>query len=176
MRLSILIMPIAFLFIGSCGRPSGKFESAAMDYVKGRIPFPEEVMEYFKSKPDFYKFKDPSEIPDNLVWEDGMDLPDIGSPKAKKGGTFNEYIGDFPRTLRFVGPEANGAFRKYMMDNNAMSLTMPHPNDLSRHIPGLAKSWAISEDKSTVYYKLDPEARYSDGVPVRAYQPIIPNA
>ena len=168
MRVTTLSVSVLLLFLGGCGQPAGKFESAAMDYVKERIPFPEEVMEYFKSKPEFFKFSDPSEIPENLVWEDGMDLPDIGSPEAKKGGTYHFFAGDFPRTLRFVGPEANGAFRRYILDNNVMLLTQTHPNYPARHFPGLAKSWAISEDRSTVYYKLDPDATYSDGVPVRA--------
>jgi microcin C transport system substrate-binding protein len=37
-----------------------------------------------------------------------------------------------------------------------------------KEIPGLAKAWAESPDGRTVYFKLDPEARYSDGVPLRA--------
>jgi microcin C transport system substrate-binding protein len=35
-------------------------------------------------------------------------------------------------------------------------------------IPGLANEWAVSEDGRTIYFRIDPEARYSDGVPVRA--------
>ena len=35
-------------------------------------------------------------------------------------------------------------------------------------IPGLAREWAVSADGRTIYFRLDPEARYSDGEPVRA--------
>ena len=35
-------------------------------------------------------------------------------------------------------------------------------------IPGIAKQWAVSEDGRTVYFRLNEEARYSDGVPVKA--------
>jgi microcin C transport system substrate-binding protein len=35
-------------------------------------------------------------------------------------------------------------------------------------IPGLARQWAVSKDGRTTYFRIDPEARYSDGKPVRA--------
>ena len=34
-------------------------------------------------------------------------------------------------------------------------------------IPGVAKRWAVSDDKRTVYYELDADARYNDGVKSR---------
>ena len=37
---------------------------------------------------------------------------------------------DFPRTLRTIGPDANGAFRSYLLDYNVMSLTHAHPNSM----------------------------------------------
>ena len=33
--------------------------------------------------PKFFRFASPEKIPGDLVWENGADLPDIGSPKAK---------------------------------------------------------------------------------------------
>jgi microcin C transport system substrate-binding protein len=35
-------------------------------------------------------------------------------------------------------------------------------------IPGIAKQWSVSKDGRTVYYRIDNEARYSDGIPVKA--------
>ena len=35
-------------------------------------------------------------------------------------------------------------------------------------IPALATHWAIADDHQTVYFRLDPEARWSDGKPVTA--------
>ena len=35
-------------------------------------------------------------------------------------------------------------------------------------IPGLARQWAVSGDGRTIYFRIDPEARYSDGKPVRS--------
>ena len=48
-----------------------------------------------------------------------------------------------------------------------MSLTGLHPNTQNR-IPELATHWAVAKDNQTVYYKLDPKARWSDGKAVTA--------
>ena len=48
-----------------------------------------------------------------------------------------------------------------------MSLVDIHPNTL-KFIPSLATHWAFGADGKTVYYKLDPRARWSDGEPVTA--------
>ncbi|MGV3661845.1 MAG: hypothetical protein ACO1TE_16785, partial [Prosthecobacter sp.] len=58
-----------------------------------------EVEADWKSKPNFYQFKTPADVPANLKWENGMDLPEIGDPAAKKGGTFNFDMPNFPPTL-----------------------------------------------------------------------------
>lgn len=104
--------------------------------------------------------------PEDLVWEDGMDQPVFSSPNAKKGGTWNEALGAFPATFRHVGPDSNGSFRSVLLDVE-MYLTSFHPNT-NRHMPGIAKEWAIGKDKKTVYYKLDPDAKWDDGEPITA--------
>ena len=68
----------------------------------------------------------------------------------------------FPATLRTIGPDANGAFRSYLLDYNVISLVHPHPNS-DGYYPGLANSWAVGKDGRTVYFRLDPDAQYSDG-------------
>ncbi len=124
--------------------------------------------------PRFFQFKTVEDLPDYLVWEDGSDLPEIGSPKAKKGGTIYGTIQDFPRTLRTVGPDSNGRFRRYLLDHNAIRTAREHPNSTEigpngpRFYPGLAKEWAIDKGNQTVYVRLDPKARWSDGEPVTA--------
>jgi microcin C transport system substrate-binding protein len=59
----------------------------------------------------FYQFKTIEDLPTGLLWENGDHLPEIGSPDAIKGGTSYGALQDFPRTLRRVGPDANGGFR-----------------------------------------------------------------
>ena len=48
-----------------------------------------------------------------------------------------------------------------------MGLTGFHPNTLEI-IPAIATSWAYGQDGKTVFYKLDPKAKWSDGVSVTA--------
>jgi microcin C transport system substrate-binding protein len=121
----------------------------------------------------FCQFKSPADLPEGLVWEDGSDLPDIGSPEAKKGGTLYGALADFPRTLRLFGPDANGAFRGWILDNTRMFFGRRHPNDTSidangnfRYMPGIAEAWAMDRESRTVFVKIDPAARFSDGEPI----------
>ena len=121
----------------------------------------------------FFQFKTPADIPADLNWEDGSDLPDIGSPQAQKGGTLYGGLTDFPRTLRLVGPDANGSFRPWIQDDTRMWFARRHPNDTSidangnfRYFPGVAQSWAVDRENATVYMRINPAARFSDGEPV----------
>src|SRR5690606_18727185 len=107
---------------------------------------------YYEANPDFFHFKTPADIPADLKWEDGMDLPEFASPDAKKGGTVNYWVQDFPRTLRIVGPDSNGSFRPWILDDNVMTYAQRHPNDTAltpdgfKHFPGLADRWALDRE------------------------------
>jgi microcin C transport system substrate-binding protein len=116
---------------------------------------------------DYFKRGTINDIPSDLVWKDGMDQPEIGDPAAVKGGVFRRFIPSFPPTIRPFGSNSNNSFRGDAYDYIDMTLIALHPETL-KDIPGLAKEWAESSDGRTIYFKLDPEARYSDGVPVRA--------
>ena len=116
---------------------------------------------------DFLKIGSADEIPKDLVWKDGMDQPEIGDPAALKGGVFRRFIPSFPPTIRPFGDNSNNSFRGDAYDYIELPMVSLHPETM-KEIPGLAKAWAESPDGRTVYFKLDPEARYSDGVPVRA--------
>ena len=115
----------------------------------------------------FLKLGTPAEIPADLVWENGMDQPEIGDPAAKKGGAFRRFIPTFPPTIRPFGDNANHSFRGDLYDYIDLPMVSLHPQTMEI-IPGLAREWATSEDGRTIYFRIDPEARYSDGVPVRA--------
>ena len=116
---------------------------------------------------DYLKMGTPAEVPGNLVWENGMNQPEIGDPAAKKGGVFRRFIPSFPPTIRPTGPNANNSFRGDLYDYIDIPLVVLHPETMEI-IPGLAREWATSEDGRTIYFRLDPEARYSDGEPVKA--------
>jgi len=126
------------------------------------------IERYYAEYPDFFHFRSLADLPDDLTWEDGSDLPEIGDPAARKGGTLRLPLQDFPRTLRHVGPDANGNFRRFLLDYTMISLAIVYPENDARHFPGLAQSWAVDSATSTVYVRLDPAATWSDGVPVTA--------
>ncbi|MFZ9936511.1 MAG: ABC transporter substrate-binding protein [Luteolibacter sp.] len=116
---------------------------------------------------DYLKIGDPADVPSDLVWENGLDQPEIGDPAARKGGVFRIFIPTFPPTIRPFGDNSNNAFRGDLYDYIDMTPVSLHPETMEV-IPGLAREWAVSKDGRTVWFRLDPEARYSDGVPVRA--------
>lgn len=131
-----------------------------------------EVENYYDAHPDFFVFSNPGAIPSDLVWEDGSGLPEVGSPLARKGGTYYVRLQDFPSTFRTVGPDSNGSFRPYLLDDTRMYFARRHPERIEigptgfHYIPGIAESWALSADRRTVYVKIDPAARWSDGPPI----------
>ena len=108
----------------------------------------------------------PDRLPDNLVWVTNDEDPEFASPDAKRGGTFRTSMPSFPLTLRRVGPDSNGGFAGYLRYNQ-LSLVAWHPNT-RRPIPSLASHWAFDPDGKTVYYLIDKDARWSDGIPVTA--------
>ena len=122
-------------------------------------------LSYRQSLGKYFDFKTEADIPDNLMWENGQDNPIIGDPKAKKGGTLHTYRLSFPKTLRPFGPNSNGMYRGDLYDLIDMSLISYHPIT-EKVIPALAKEWAYGEDGCTVFYRLDPDATYNDGVKV----------
>lgn len=132
----------------------------------------EAVQAYYESMPDFYRFQTPADVPADLTWEDGQDLPDLGSSEAKKGGMLRTQMQDFPRTLRIIGPDSNGSFRPFILDYNVMQYGYRHPNKTDvreggfYYFPGVAQQWALDYDNKRVYVKLNPQARWSDGNPV----------
>lgn len=123
--------------------------------------------EYYKEFPDFFRTASLDELPQDLEWIDGMEQPELGSPDAKKGGTVNFWLQDYPRTLRFVGPDSATNFRRVFHDEHDPKVVNRHPGT-GDYYPGTTTAWAFSEDKKTVYFKLDPDVRYCDGVPVTA--------
>lgn len=106
-------------------------------------------------------------LPENIEWLTNDEDPVFASPDAVKGGTLKTWLSGFPLTLRTVGPDSNGSFRS-ALQGNQMQLVAVHPNT-RKLIPGLATHWAYSDDNKTMYFKLNPNARWSDGKPVTAY-------
>lgn len=128
--------------------------------------------EFRLSLGDYFTFREPGALPQGLEWRNGMDQPEIGDPAATKGGTFRKFIPSFPPTLRPFGENSNNAFRGELYDYIDIPLVTLHPETMAI-IPGVAREWALSPDGRTVYFRLDPEATYSDGRRVRAKDYLI---
>lgn len=131
-----------------------------------------EKWRFRRSLGDYLKIATPADIPPDLTWENGMDQPEIGDPAAIKGGVFRRFIPTFPPTIRPFGENSNNSFRGDLYDMIELTLVGLHPETMA-HIPGIAHQWAVTRDGRTVFFKIDPEARYSDGVPVRAMDFLI---
>ena len=102
--------------------------------------------------------------PKNLEWQDGSDQKPFSDPRATKGGIWESQMGSFPPNFRQVGPESNSGFRG-LMDDNDMGPIAIHP--VTQEImPALAKAWAVNKENTKIYFKLDPDATWDDGVPV----------
>lgn len=159
----LLLGFLAFL-ISSCG------DSGSDDPMGSELESrdnTQEVNDYYASKAEFFSFKSLADLPVDLQWQDGSTLPEIGSPDARKGGTEYGRIQDFPRTLRTVGPDSNGSFRTWILDDTTMQIAHRHPDEFL-YYAGLAESWAVDMESKTVFVKLDRNAQWSDGIPITA--------
>ena len=158
-RLYLLALPACLGVLGLTGCSKKEVEAVRDNTA--------EVEAFYKAHADFFTFAKPADLPANLEWKDGHEVPEFAAPEAKRGGTLQGFIDDFPRTFRFVGPDSNGSFRPYILDYDFLYLIMKQPNT-GQYFPGVAKTWALGADGRTMYFRLDPDARYSDGVPITA--------
>ena len=108
----------------------------------------------------------PEKLPDDLEWTTNDEEPIFSSPQAIRGGTYRTWILSFPLTMRLVGPDSNGSFAGILRPNNLGPVTF-HPTT-RQVIPSLATHWAYGSDGRSVFYRLNPNARWSDGESVTA--------
>lgn len=95
------------------------------------------------------------------------DMPYFGEPEATKGGELISIVSRFPATMRTEGQNSS-----YVENTDfAAMLYEPllnfHPVSL-HYIPSLATHWKISDDKMHYFFRINPDARFSDGSEVTA--------
>jgi microcin C transport system substrate-binding protein len=99
-------------------------------------------------------------------WETNTDFDLIGDPRAVKGGTLRmATMTDFPSTLRYYGPNSHAwteTLNRYLVYDTLLGV---HENSLA-YVPGLATHWQISPDRKTFRFRINPNAKFSDGMPV----------
>lgn len=122
-------------------------------------------IDYRISKKEFISQKAEADLPQDLNWETGEEVIEKGDPNAKKGGVFHTHIPEFPPTIRPLGPNSNNSFRSELHDNIELGM-VNYDYIEKKFFPSLASEWAFGNDGRTVFYKLDPDATFSDGVKV----------
>ncbi len=109
---------------------------------------------------------DEAELPADLPWQCGAEEPEIGDPRARKGGRVRlSNVGPFPANWLAFGSPAPQFFHYSLFTTVEVPLVDIHPVT-GREIPGVAEAWAVQGRH--LYFRLDPQARYSNGRPVRA--------
>ncbi len=89
----------------------------------------------------------------------------FGDSRAVKGGEFRIVSEQFPATFR---PEGQNSTTVYNQDVKSVvyeTLLGEHPVTRAL-VPSLASHWKISDDKMTFTFRINPNARFSDGSPV----------
>lgn len=96
------------------------------------------------------------EVPAGLEWQTGKEEPEVGDPRAVKGGLVRLWINTpFPGTLRAFGPGSENFFNYSAIDNVWLPLVGLHPETF-RPIPGLADRWAVSADRENRFLPSGP--------------------
>ena len=91
------------------------------------------------------------------------DLQFFGDEKAIKVGILHDWISRFPATMRLFGKEANYLENYWIKILCYEPLLERHPLTWESTVPRLASHWKISEDKMRFWFRINPDARWSDG-------------
>ncbi|EKD27841.1 MAG: hypothetical protein ACD_79C00540G0003 [uncultured bacterium] len=100
-------------------------------------------------------------------FETNNDFEPQGSVKAKKGGFISMCVSSFPPTYRTIGKDTHLSVLSMLEGLVYESLLSMDPETL-KYVPFLATHWKISGDKLTYFFKINENARWSDGYPVTA--------
>ena len=107
-----------------------------------------------------------AELPHGLTWQNAAEEADIGDPAARKGGTLNiSNAGPYPANFLHFGSTMPQFFHYSLFRMLEIPLVARHP-DSGATIPGTAREWAVMG--RTVFFRLNPRARFSNGRPLRA--------
>jgi microcin C transport system substrate-binding protein len=99
-------------------------------------------------------------------WET-KSFPSGGSPEAKKGGRLIMRLSEFPASLRVLGKDSNYQVISFITSFMYETL-LGFDNEEMSYSSSLASHWKISDDNLTFWYRIDPNARWADGMPVVA--------
>lgn len=102
-------------------------------------------------------------------WQSGSLRPEeyryMADTNAKKGGELRWGELDYPETLRPYGMGSGTTLIQTIYSLVYESLLTTNPLNLD-FLPYLASHWKVDPDEQTYYFRIDPNARFSDGYPV----------
>ena len=104
---------------------------------------------------------------DPAAWTTNTPSPSVAEPEAIKGGRIRLSWLSWPPTLRTEGPNSRLSQTSNLQDLVYETLLEWDPA-LGDFAPGLATHWQVGPDHQTFRFRLDPEARWSDGRRVTA--------
>ena len=163
-KFNLLLIPLIFIiFSSNCGKNNNqkvykKFDTieASSDNKQNNIVSAENGGTGFED----YAI--------NHGWETNLDPKLIGDPRAIKGGTLKLKGDDsFPPTFRTTGQDTRWQILSLLEQNVYQSLLNINYETM-KFQPKLGTHWKISEDKLTYWFRINPDARWSDGREVTA--------
>ena len=89
----------------------------------------------------------------------------IGKKEAVKGGKFVFAMPDFPASIRTFGKDSNYELNDIFSTLMFEPLLSMDPVDKTLH-PLLATHWKMGQDSLTFSFRINPDARWADGMPV----------
>jgi len=158
------LLPLLSLFILACGGGETKNSANANTSITKNVNKDQDTpaeqggygFEAIANRLGFETYK----------WSENNDGTYFGDPKAKKGGTFNYIHSLFPRTMRVIGQNSSQVLNNRTIASLCYeSLLSQHPTTLE-FVPSLASHWYLSEDKTEFKFRINPDARWWDGMPV----------
>ncbi|MCD8524138.1 MAG: ABC transporter substrate-binding protein [Saccharospirillaceae bacterium] len=100
----------------------------------------------------------------NVVWQSNDQSPVWSDDRAQSAGILRQALLQFPPNIRRTGPETPHSLSA-TLDKLHLPLVARHPHD-SQWIPMLASRWLLNEASDRLYFELDADARWSDGIAV----------
>lgn len=95
------------------------------------------------------------------------ELKYFGDPRAKKGGKITTIISRFP--FNFLPFGRNSHLTENSIIGAFVYETLLGSHPITRdYVPAVATHWKISDDKRIFTFRMDPRARFSDGMPLTA--------
>ncbi|MFZ4590898.1 MAG: ABC transporter substrate-binding protein [Ignavibacteria bacterium] len=98
-------------------------------------------------------------------WVTNEKYNSIGKKEAVKGGKFVFAMPDFPASFRTYGKDSNFELNDIFSNLIFESLLNMDPADNTLY-PGLATHWKMAPDSLTYSFRINPDARWADGMPV----------